>query len=170
MAAMGSRLGIDLHLFANLEEGWSRDPGHDLRTVATRRSGRPETAGGERLVDLARLEGVENLRQALLARLLTARGELARLGHRDYGSRLFELVGEPNTETTRDRAKLYVLEALAAEPRVAEVVSAEVRSRGGGGRRDALDVALEIRVAAADVDGGTVLNLVFPFFLDGGGP
>lgn len=162
-----AHLGTDLRLLANLAEQGTRARGRDLVTVATHRVKRPTVDGGTgQLIDLARLEGVENLRQALLLRLLTARGELAPLGHRDYGSRLGELVGEPNTEATRDRAKLYVLEALAAEPRIAEVVSVEVRPRRHGGGRSALDIDLALCV----LDGDTPLNLVFPFFLDGGNP
>src|SRR2546428_778592 len=74
-------------------------------------------------VDLELLSSDNNLLQALLLRFLTHTGELAILGHPDYGSRLFQLIGELNSETNRNRAKLYVLEALAAEPRVKEVKS-----------------------------------------------
>ena len=53
-------------------------------------------------------------------RLLTPRGELAELGHPEYGSRLHELIGSPNSETRRSLAKLFVLESLAQEPRIDE--------------------------------------------------
>ncbi|MGV2388060.1 MAG UNVERIFIED_CONTAM: hypothetical protein LVR29_06225 [Microcystis novacekii LVE1205-3] len=39
------------------------------------------------LGDLGAIEGQTNLRQAILNRLLTRKGELAKLGHPDYGSR-----------------------------------------------------------------------------------
>ena len=71
--------------------------------------------------DLTLVSGRDNLGQAILMRLLTPRGELAALAHPDYGCRLWELVGRPNTETTRNLMKLHILEALAAEPRVAQV-------------------------------------------------
>jgi phage baseplate assembly protein W len=67
-----------------------------------------------------------NLAQALTMRLLTPRGELAALGHPAYGSRLHELLGRPNTATSRGLVRLAVLEALTAERRIAAVVSVEV--------------------------------------------
>jgi phage baseplate assembly protein W len=144
------RFGTDLRLLGDLLQGHSRQGGEDLKT----RSG----GGG---VDLATVSGVENLQQALLLRFLTPKGDLARLGHPRYGSRLFELVGELNTETQRNRAKLFVLEALAAEPRVDEVLRVDVTTDR---RRDParLDIAVSLR--AVEVD--TPINLVFPFFLE----
>ena len=59
-------------------------------------------------------------------RLLTPRGELAELGHPEYGSRLNELLGSPNSETRRGLAKLFVLEALAQEPRIQKVLDVTV--------------------------------------------
>jgi phage baseplate assembly protein W len=76
--------------------------------------------------DLATAAGVDNLRQALVLRLLTPLGSLGELGHAGYGSRLHEVVGELNVETTRLRARSFVLQALAQERRVAEVLALEV--------------------------------------------
>ncbi|MBL4794565.1 MAG: GPW/gp25 family protein [Pseudomonadales bacterium] len=56
-----------------------------------------------------------------MARLLTPTGELASLGHPDYGSRLHEVVGRVNTETTRNLIRLYILESLKKEPRVEKI-------------------------------------------------
>jgi len=153
VAERAQRLGRDLQLLRNLERQHSRDVGRDL---ATRR--RAETGG----LDLALLEGADNIAQALLLRFLTPQGELAPLGHPRYGSRLHELIGEPNTETNRNRAKLYTLQALAEEPRVEEVISARVRQNAAD--RGRVDIALELRVLTQS----TPLNLVFPFFLDEG--
>ncbi len=64
-------------------------------------------------------------------------GELAPLGHPDYGCRLHELIGERDTETNRNRAKLFVLQALGAEPRVEKVIDVKVKSdRRRPGRLD----------------------------------
>lgn len=110
MADKTIRLGSDLRLLRNLDiRKSSRDPGHDLAT--THRQGITD-------VDLETLSYAENMIQALFLRFLTPAGELAVLGHPEYGSRLSDLIGELNNETTRNRAKLFVLEALAAEPRV----------------------------------------------------
>ncbi len=105
---------------------------------------------------------MDNLVQALFLRFLTPAGELAILGHPDYGSKLHELIGELNNETNRNRAKLYVLRALSAEPRVKKVLS--VRVTQNLKNRTRMDI--EVKLLAIDSD--TPLNLVFPFFLEGG--
>jgi phage baseplate assembly protein W len=149
-----SQLGTDLRLLGDLEHQHSRNPGNDLRTMV-----RPAP---ER-TDLLVVDGVQNLQQALMLRFLTPRGDLAVLGHPTYGSRLHLLVGEPNTETNRNRAKLYVLEALQEEPRVASVRSLRVTT----GRADRGLVDIEASLVVSGI--GEVLNLVFPFFLGGDG-
>lgn len=85
-------------------------------------------AGGRivRLRDLVPVSDLDNLRQAVEIRLLTPKGELTPLGHADYGSRLPDLIGQPNTETTRNLAKLYVIEALKQERRIQKIVAVEV--------------------------------------------
>jgi hypothetical protein len=69
--------------------------------------------------DFVPRDGLENLAQAVILRLLTPRGELAPLGHPDFGSRLHELIGQENNTARRNLAKLFILEALKLEPRVA---------------------------------------------------
>ncbi len=159
-----ARFGDDLRLLGDLEHGNDRQRGEDLKT-ATRRMkpvsrSRRRAATGE--VDLERLSGVDNLKQALLLRFLTRRGELADLGHRSYGSLLHQLIGEPNTETNRNRAKIYALQALRDEPRIGEVVAVDVRTRRSEPTR--IDIDMKLRPIRSD----TILNLVFPFFLEGG--
>jgi phage baseplate assembly protein W len=154
MADKTKRLGTDLRLLRNLDiRKSSRDPGHDLAT--TRRQGISE-------VDLETLSYAENMIQALFLRFLTPAGELAVLGHPEYGSRLSDLIGELNNETNRNRAKLFVLEALAAEPRVQEVLSVAVTQNQRD--RTQMDIALSLLIIESD----TPLNLVFPFFVEGG--
>jgi phage baseplate assembly protein W len=94
------------------------------------------------LSDLGRVSGRGNLEQAIIIRLLTPRGELAALGHPEYGSRLHELVGIPNTETTRNRMRLFILETLQQERRIAEIV--EVTVTPGYTGRDRVDVRLRV--------------------------
>jgi phage baseplate assembly protein W len=142
--------GADLRLLGDLARQNDRAGGSDLRTTT-----RKETKQN----DLQTLTDVDNLKQALLLRFLTRMGDLTQLGHPDYGSRLYTLIGERNTATNRNRAKLYVLEALAAEPRVARVISVDV-----SGQRDTLDIS----VSLIAIGSNTPLNLVFPF--DIGGP
>ena len=152
MAINHERFGSDLRLLSNLEEQNSRDRGRDLVTAV-----RPETGG----VDLARSEALENLQQALLLRFLTPVGELAILGHPDYGSRLHELIGEPNSETNRNRAKLYTLAALQAEPRVKQIKTVTVTTRRNEPSR------IDINICLLAIDSDSILNLVFPFFFEG---
>lgn len=147
------RWGNDLRLLRNLDFQIDYLRGKDL--VVTDRAETGQT-------DLATLSGADNLKQALLLRFLTPAGELAVLGHPDYGSRLFELIGQLNTDTTRNRAKLYVLQALAAEPRVKEVRSVQVTQNTSD--RTRIDIAVSLVAGEAE----TLLNLVFPFFLEGG--
>lgn len=118
------RFQTDLHLLsavpavpADVVRENDRFPGSDLQTRATNQGS-----------DLETLSGVANLEQALLLRFLTPKGALTHLGHPEYGSELYKLIGERNTETNRNRAKLHVLEALAQEPRIAEVLSVTVTS------------------------------------------
>ena len=68
--------------------------------------------------DLATLAGRANLVQAIINRLLTRKGELRSLGHPDYGSRLYELVGEPNNIRIQGLAEIYIRESLAQESRI----------------------------------------------------
>ncbi len=140
--------GADLRLLGDLRFQNDRAGGSDLMIQAG--------SGG---VDLKTVSDADNLSQALLLRFLTRQGDLTRLGHPDYGSRLYTLIGELNNAANRNRAKLYVLEALAAEPRVAQVLSVDVTA----GARDRIDIRASLRA----IGGGTTIDLVFPFFLGG---
>ncbi len=143
-----ARLGADLRLLGDLQRQNDRSGGSDLRVAPDPRSGAS---------DLATLTDAPNLVQALLLRFLTRQGDLTQLGHPDYGSRLYTLIGELNTDANRNRAKLFVLEALAAEPRVQTVASVDVTA----GARDRIDIQVVLTAITSD----TPLNLVFPFFL-----
>lgn len=148
---MSDPFGLDLKLLANRERQLFRERGADLSTEV-------RTVSGE--TDLSRLAGVENLKQALLLRFLTPTGELAQLGHSRYGSRLYELLGQPNTQANRDRAKLYTLEAIAAEPRVAKVIEVKVTTR----RTDPTRIDISIEVEA--IRTGDILTLSVPLSLE----
>jgi phage gp46-like protein len=144
--------GADIRLLGDLEHAEQRERGSDLFTAP-----RPESDK----VDLQRLHGIDNLQQALLLRFLTEAGEFAHLGHAGYGSRLHQLVGEPNTVTTRSRAKLYALQALTAEPRVGAVLSLEVVADPGN--RNKILITAHLRA----VDSPVPLTLLFLLDLAG---
>lgn len=141
--------------------------GRDLRLTWTLRGGFFEDAdladhrarGGRR--DLVIAESLDNVEQAIVNRLKTHRGELADLGHPDYGSRHHELIGEPNVPRTRNLLKLYVLQALRHEPRIEKVLRASVRAEHDPPRET---VRIELTVKLIDV--ATPLDLVIPFSLE----
>lgn len=103
--------------------------------------------GLRRLTDFATVSGRDNLAQAILMRLLTPRGELAALAHPEYGSRLHELIGRPNTASTRSLARLFVLEALQREPRIEKIADIQVEATPGA--RDRIDIRLQVKPIGA---------------------
>ncbi len=104
-------------------------------------------------------DGLENLAQAIIVRLLTPRGELAALGHPEYGSRVHELIGRENTATQRNLLKLHVLDALQHEPRIAKV--AELTVTPSPGTRSTVDVLLRVQPV-----GVTELVQIGPFTIE----
>lgn len=145
--------GSDLHLLDDLTKQNDRNRGEDLETVQ-----RDET----RQIDLATYIAEQNLIQALLLRLLTPMGEMEALGHPNYGCRLHELTGQLNNETTRNRAKMFILQAIAGEARIEKVLSVSVEQN----IRDKTRMDIDISFKA--IRSNTPLNLVFPFFLERG--
>ena len=148
-----NRFGVDLRLLGDLQNQSDRNPGRDLSTVVR---------DATRLTDLETLAGTLNLQQALLLRMRTRLGELAPLGHPDYGSQLYTLIGELNNDTNRNRAKLFVLQTLQQEPRIKTIQSVVVTQNPSDRTR------MDINASLAVIDSDTLLNLVFPFFLEGG--
>lgn len=79
--------------------------------------------------DLARVEGLDNLRQALQLRLLSDEGALTELGHPRWGSRLSELIGRPADRANVELLRRYTRRALMAEGRVKDVLSVQATAR-----------------------------------------
>jgi len=118
---------------------------------------------GARQADLAPVQGVDNAMQAVVNRIKTERGELAALGHPGYGSRHHELIGQPNSENNRNLVKLYILQALAQEARIAKIHKAEVRVDRKAAP-DRVDIVLTLSFIGSPVPA----NLVVPFSFAGG--
>jgi len=112
--------------------------------------------------DFETVSAEENLAQAIVHRLTTEESELTDIGHADYGSRLHELIGEPNNERTRERIKNVVLDCLAQEPRIREITSINVRPNPGDLNR------LDIEITVLPVQSSTFLSVVYPFSLEVG--
>ncbi len=110
--------------------------------------------------DLQTVSGRKNLGQAILHRLLTRRGELGDIGHPDYGSRLHELIGEPNNERTRELVRLYAKECIMQEPRVQDIKSLTVSVQKGNPYAVLLDITV------LPIKSNVPMNVVFPFYLE----
>ena len=139
----------------------------DLAAFAVHRELRPVYRLSEtprlprRAWDFVPREGLENLAQAVLLRLLTPRGELAALGHPEYGSRVHELIGQENNSARRNLLKLFILEALKLEPRIAKV--AELRITPSPGTRSTVDVLLKVQPVGP---AGLALVVIGPFAIE----
>ena len=110
--------------------------------------------------DLQTIDDEYNLAQALILRLKTWQGELADLGHESYGSRLHELIGEPNNESTRELVEIYTRDCVSQDPRVREVVSVNVDSVPSDPNR------LNVSMSVIAIESDNVLNIVYPFYLE----
>jgi len=117
---------------------------------------------GEHLEDADLVAGIDNAVQAVIHRIKTLKGELAALGHPEYGSRHHELIGEPNSEHNRNLVKLYILQALAHEPRIEKIGKALVRVDRTRAP-DRAEILLELRFIGREVPA----NLVIPFSFEG---
>jgi phage baseplate assembly protein W len=112
--------------------------------------------------DLEIVSGFDNLRQAIIMRLSISKGELEDLGHPTYGSRLFELFGQPNCERTREEIKRIVVECLNQEPRIKEILSVSTRVMPSD------PDSLEIEISVLPIGGNVPLNIIYPFNLEVG--
>ena len=115
---------------------------------------------GNNLGDLQLARGNDNIVQALTLRLMVRRGELARLGWPDYGSRLHELIGEPNNRRTHLKVMAFARAAIEQDPRVREV--SEVRVQLIAGERDTARLMMEIAL----IDAPNPVNLVYDLVLE----
>jgi len=121
--------------------------------------------------DLATVTGRANLAQAIVNRLCTRRGELARLGHPEYGSRLHTLIGERNVTRARGLAEIYIRESLGAEPRIAQIVQIALAPPSRDDQRSTLQVQIVVQPVTngdASAPGGAApLSIVLPIGLGG---
>lgn len=95
--------------------------------------------------DLSVVAGVDNLRQQLSHRIITPRGQARR--HPEYGCMVWRIMGKVNGSLSGMLGAEYVKATLAADYRVAEVVSATAEVVGDDVR---------IHATARAIDGGIV--------------
>lgn len=110
--------------------------------------------------DLQTVSEEYNVGQAVISRFRTRKGELLDLGHSRFGSRLYELIGEPNNERTRELVRNIAKETLNADPRIKEIRRIDVKPS----RLDPNRVDLEVTVIA--IKSETPINIVYPFYLE----
>lgn len=101
----------------------------------------------------------DNLRQAILSRLKTNRGELTL--HPEYGSRLSLLIGQVPNQFVLGLARQHVREALLQEPRIQSIDSIKARFT------DTLMTTMSIEIIVTPIESEQPLNIVFPFILTG---
>jgi phage baseplate assembly protein W len=116
----------------------------------------------DRKGDLSTINDQDNLAQAIICRLATEEGELFDIGHAEYGSRLYEVIGEVNNELTRQKIARIVQDCLLKEPRVEKVVSVKVISDPENHNK----VAIEFTVLPRKNE-ETPFTIYYPFNLEG---
>lgn len=116
------------------------------------------TSGGVQLSGgVSQTEGVQHVVEGLHQLLGTRIGE--RVIRRDFGSRLMELVFEPNDETLDAMIVQYVIDAIRRWEKRIEILGVTLdRAFRDEGR---IDINCTFRVIQSNVVG----NFVFPFYL-----
>ncbi len=113
--------------------------------------------------DLATVDGKKNIIQAIRHRLSTRKGELAELGHPNYGSLLHEMIGQPNTEGTRAIIETLVQDCLMQDPRIdsiQEIHALPRKDRSGG--LSMIEIIVKLRLKETYEQ----LNVEIPFSLE----
>jgi phage baseplate assembly protein W len=111
--------------------------------------------------DLETISGDENLSQAIISRLSTNKGELFDTGHPNYGSRLYEIIGEIFNESTRQKIKAIVRECLLQESRIRKIVGINVEADSH------IPHQVNIEITILPVKSSTYLTLIYPIRLEG---
>ena len=111
--------------------------------------------------DIETISGRDNIIQAVRNRLATSQGELAILGHPEYGSRLDDLIGEPNVPDTHRIIETLVKECIMKEPRIEKVIKVNAKSHKTDHN------CVEIMVNVILRGSSEKIQLEFPFYLEG---
>ena len=76
--------------------------------------------------DIATIKGVANLEMQLMHRITTVRGELAGLGHPEYGSLVPTFIGKISSPVWQERIMVECMMAVMADPRIQSVFNARM--------------------------------------------
>ncbi len=114
-----------------------------------------------RIGDFEIVQGKDVVIQAIRNRLATPQGELAGLGHPEYGSLLDSVIGEPNTSDTHRIIETLVKDCLGREPRI-EIIF-KVVAKENETKKDCVDINVYLKLRGEPDN----LKLVLPFYLEG---
>ncbi len=113
--------------------------------------------------DLQTISSRANLAKAIINRLFTDKGELSKLGHSNYGSRLHQLIGEMNNTRIRGLAEIYIRECLAMESRIEEITQISFEQPSQGIDRSMLKVTISVKPVGQENE----ITLTIPIYLEG---
>ena len=105
--------------------------------------------------DFAKISDRENLKQAILLRLSTEKGEYF---VSDYGSELYSVVGKSFDQLLKNRIIGYVNETLLQEPRITSFEVLDVVFDSGKKQ-------ITVSISVLPEGETTYLNLIFPLFI-----
>jgi len=144
MSGNGSRYGRDILIVSDVD-----GQGRVVADISMRRTG-----------DIEIVEGRELMVQAIRNRLLTRKGELAPLGHPEYGSLLEDIIGEANTPDTHRVMEILVRDCLRYESRIRNIVS--VTAIPSTENRDEVFISVHVELAPE----GEELKITYPLYLE----
>lgn len=111
--------------------------------------------------DIETVGGRELMVQAIRHRLITRKGELASLGHPEYGSLLEEMIGEPNVPDTHRIIETFVRDSLKYEPRIRNISS--IIASPSPEKPDVVLISVHVEL----VGEGDELRISYPLYLEG---
>lgn len=107
--------------------------------------------------DYQRINFYDNLKQAIVLRLKTAKGTLAL--NPEYGSRLHELIGQVPTPDLLGLAKAHIKDAMLQEPRVESITKLSANYQ------DSLKNVINIQLIVQPIQQLEPLDMVYSVFI-----
>lgn len=111
--------------------------------------------------DFDTIKGRDLMVQAIRHRLMTRKGELASLGHPEYGSLLEEVIGEPNTPETHRVIETLVRDCLKHEGRIRNIRG--VNAFPSDKKLDVVHITVHVEL----VSSGEEMKITYPLYLEG---
>ena len=112
----------------------------------------------KRTGDLETVEGRDLMIQAIRHRLLTRKGELALLGHPEYGSLLEDVISEPNIPDTHRIIETLIRDCLKYEARIKTIISV----KASPSEKDKVNILVHVELQGGDGE----LKITYPLYLE----